>query len=86
MFPCEFFFGGVCGERSYHVFLLLFMVLWGPIFLREVLMLWHAFLHLGLGSLGIFLLAPSCLVALDAFSFLHISVLRHRCQIICEHQ
>jgi hypothetical protein len=45
-------FWGMCGESSCNVFLLLFMVLWVPIFVtlcrRAVLMLWHAFLFLGL--------------------------------------
>jgi hypothetical protein len=44
--------GGMCGESSWSVFLLLFMVLWVPISAmpcrRAVLMLWHAFLLLGL--------------------------------------
>jgi hypothetical protein len=45
-------FGGMCGVSLCNVFLLLFMVLWGPISAmlcrRAVLMLWHAFLFLGL--------------------------------------
>jgi hypothetical protein len=46
------FFGGMCNDNSCNVFLLLFMGLWVPIFAtlkRVVLMLWHAFLVLGLG-------------------------------------
>jgi hypothetical protein len=59
-------FGGMCGDNSRNVFLLLFVVLWVLIFatlcMRAVLMLWHAFLFLGLG-LGIFsVLFPFCLV------------------------
>jgi hypothetical protein len=45
-------FGGICGENSWNVFLMLFMVLWVPIsvtlFRRALLMLWLAFLFLGL--------------------------------------
>jgi hypothetical protein len=45
-------FWGMCGESSCNVFLLSFMVLWVPISMmlcmRAVLMLWHAFLFLGL--------------------------------------
>jgi hypothetical protein len=45
-------FWGMCGESSRNVFLLLFMVLWVPISamlcMRAMLMLWHAFLFLGL--------------------------------------
>jgi hypothetical protein len=45
-------FWGMCGDSSCNVFLLLFMVLWVPISAmlcrRAVLMLWHAFLFLGL--------------------------------------
>jgi hypothetical protein len=59
-------FWGMCGESSCHVFLLLFMVLWVPISAtlcrRAVLMLWHAFLFLGLWffSLLFFLLGELC--------------------------
>jgi hypothetical protein len=53
-------FGGMCGDNSCNVFLLLFMVLWVPIFVtlcrRAVLMLWHAFLFLGLRFFPSFLL------------------------------
>jgi hypothetical protein len=42
----------MCDVNSCNVFLLLFMALWVPIsttlFRRAVLMLWHAFLFLGL--------------------------------------
>jgi hypothetical protein len=52
MFPFGVVFWGMCGESSYSVFLLLFMVLWVPISAmlcrRAVLMLWHAFMFLGL--------------------------------------
>jgi hypothetical protein len=45
-------FGGMCGEISCNVFLMLFMALWVPISAtlcrRAVLMLWHAFMFLGL--------------------------------------
>jgi hypothetical protein len=46
-------FGGMCGENLCNVFLLLFMVFWVPIIFvtictRALLMLWHAFLFLGL--------------------------------------
>jgi hypothetical protein len=45
-------FWGMCGESSCNVFLLLFMALWVPISamlcMRAVLMMWHAFLFLGL--------------------------------------
>jgi hypothetical protein len=51
MFPFDVF-GGMCGENFRNVFMLLFMVLWVPIFAtlcrRAVLMLWHAFLFLRL--------------------------------------
>jgi hypothetical protein len=43
---------GMCSDNSCNVFLLLFMILWVPIsttlFRRAVLMLWHAFVFLGL--------------------------------------
>jgi hypothetical protein len=42
----------MCDVNSCNVFLLLFMALWTPmsatLFRRAVLMLWHAFLFLGL--------------------------------------
>jgi hypothetical protein len=45
-------FWGLCDENSCNVFLLLFMALWvlisATLFRRAVLMLWHAFLFLGL--------------------------------------
>jgi hypothetical protein len=45
-------FGGMRGENSCNVFMLLFMVLWVPISAtlcrRAVLMLWRAFLLFGL--------------------------------------
>jgi hypothetical protein len=63
-------FWGMRGDNSCNVFLLLFMVLWGPISAtlcrRAVLMLWHASLFLGLWSLPHF--SSFCLVASAAFS------------------
>jgi hypothetical protein len=52
----------MCGENACNAFLLFFMVLWVPIFptlcKRAVLMLiWHAFLFLGLGHVGVFSLS-----------------------------
>jgi hypothetical protein len=51
LFPFDDFWE-MCGESSCNVFLLLFVVLWVPIFAtlcrRAVLMVWHAFLFLGL--------------------------------------
>jgi hypothetical protein len=48
----------MCGESPCKVFLLLFMVLWIPISAtlcrKAVLMLWHAFLFLGLGFFPLF--------------------------------
>jgi len=45
-------FWGMCDENSCNVFLLLFMALWvlisATLFRKAVLMLWHAFLFLGL--------------------------------------
>jgi hypothetical protein len=45
-------FGGMCGDNSCYVFLLLVMVLRVPIsaslYMRAMLMLWYAFLFLGL--------------------------------------
>jgi hypothetical protein len=59
-------FGGMCGENSCNVCMLLFKVLWVPISatlcMRAVLMLWHAFLFLGL-----VLLSSLCLVVSAAF-------------------
>jgi hypothetical protein len=53
-------FWGMCGESLCNVFLLLFMVLWVPISVmlcrRAVLMLWHAFLFLGLSFFSLFFL------------------------------
>jgi hypothetical protein len=44
----------MCGESSCNVFLLLFMALWVPfsamLYRRALLMLWHAFLFLGLNK------------------------------------
>jgi hypothetical protein len=62
-------FWGMCDESSCNVFLLLFMVLWVPISVMlcrgAVLMLWHAFLFLGL---RFFLFFSFCLVAYATFS------------------
>jgi hypothetical protein len=45
-------FWGMCGENSFNLFMLRFMTLWVPLSAtlrrRAVLMLWHAFLFLGL--------------------------------------
>jgi hypothetical protein len=56
-----FLFGvvwGMCGESLCNVFLLVFMVLWVPVSamlcMRAVLMLWHAFLLLGLRFFPLF--------------------------------
>jgi hypothetical protein len=50
--------GGMCDVNLCNVFLLLFMALWVPIsstlFRRAVLMLWHAFLFLGLWFFPLF--------------------------------
>jgi hypothetical protein len=69
-------FGGVCGDNSCNVFLLLFMVLWVPIFAtlcrRAVLTLWHAFLFLGRGVFPSFLLFawwPPLLLLVKIFEF-----------------
>jgi hypothetical protein len=44
--------GGMCDVNSCNVFLLLFMALWVPIsatlFKRAVLVMWHAFMFVGL--------------------------------------
>jgi hypothetical protein len=69
-------FWGLCGEISRNVFLLLFMVLWALIFAmlckRAVLMLWHAFLFLGLRHVrengGVPLISSLSLVVSTAFS------------------
>jgi hypothetical protein len=49
---------GMCDVNSRNVFLLLFMALWVPISAtlckRAVLMLWHAFLFLGLRCIPLF--------------------------------
>jgi hypothetical protein len=51
-------FGGMCVDNSCNVFMILFMVLWVPIFAtpcrRAVLMLWHAFLFPGLRFFPLF--------------------------------
>jgi hypothetical protein len=50
--------GGVCGEESCNVFMLLFVVLWVPIFTtlckKAIPMLWHAFIFLGLKHVDFF--------------------------------
>jgi hypothetical protein len=57
MFPFDIFWG-MRGEKSGNVLVLLFMVLWVPIFAmlckRAVLLLWHASLFLGLRHVGDF--------------------------------
>jgi hypothetical protein len=60
-------FGGMCGEDSCNVFLLLFVVFWVPssavtLCMTAVLMLWHAFHFLGLRFflLFFFLLGGLC--------------------------
>jgi hypothetical protein len=63
-------FGGNCGESPCNVFLLLFMVLWVPISAMlcgmALLMLWHAFMFLGLRSFSLFffLLGGLCCIFL----------------------
>jgi hypothetical protein len=52
-------FWRMCGENSYNVLmLLLFILVWIPISatlcMRAVLMLWHAFMFLGLRHVGFF--------------------------------
>jgi hypothetical protein len=64
-------FGGMCGENSYNVFLLMFMILlWALIFatfcMRALLMLWHALLLLGLRHVGLF---PPFSFSLGGFHF-----------------
>jgi hypothetical protein len=62
----------MCGENLCNVFVILFMVLGVPIFeplwRNALLMLWRAFLFLGLRPVRVFLLASFCLVVPDAFS------------------
>jgi hypothetical protein len=52
-------FRGMCDVNSCNAFLLLFMALWAPtsatLGRRAVLMLWHAFLFLGLRFFPLFL-------------------------------
>jgi hypothetical protein len=56
----------MCGDNSCNVFLLLLMLLWVLVLAmlcrRAVLMLWHAFLFLGLRPVGIFPLCCSFLL------------------------
>jgi hypothetical protein len=67
-------FSGMCGEISCNFFLLIVMVLWVLIFAglckRVVLMLWYAYLFLGLRIVGF---SPPfsrfCLVISTFFSF-----------------
>jgi hypothetical protein len=51
-------FWGMCDVNLCNAFLLLFMALWVPIsatlFMRAVLMLWHAFMFLGLRFFPLF--------------------------------
>jgi hypothetical protein len=65
-------FWGMCDVNSCNVFVLLFMVLWvlisATLFKRAVLVLWHAYLFLGLRkNFPSFLLF--CLVVSTAFSY-----------------
>jgi hypothetical protein len=64
--------GGMCGENSCNIFQLLFMVLWvlipSTLCRRAVLMLWHAFLFLGLISFFFLLFSSFCLVVSASFS------------------
>jgi hypothetical protein len=64
-------FGGMCGVSSCNVFLLQFMALWVLIFAtlcrRAMLMLWHAFLSLGLGSVGFLPLSSLLLGGFQCF-------------------
>jgi hypothetical protein len=59
-------FWGMCGESSCNVFMMFFMAFWVPISAtfckRAILMLWHAFLFLGLRffPLSFFLLGGPC--------------------------
>jgi hypothetical protein len=61
----------MCGEYSFNVFLLLFMVLRVPTFAtlckRAVLVLWHAYMFLGLKPVGFF---PPCSCFLGGFLYL----------------
>jgi len=64
----------MCGDNLCNVVLLLFVIFWVPISAtlgkRAVLMLWHAFLFLGLRPVVPF---PPCLVVFTAFSCKNIS-------------
>jgi hypothetical protein len=69
-------FGGIRGENSCNVFLLPFIVLWVPICAtlcrRAMLMVWLAFLFLGLGFLSFSLLpwwSPLPFLLKNTFSF-----------------
>jgi hypothetical protein len=59
-------FGGMCGENSNNVSPLFFMVIWVHVFStlckRAMLMLWHAFMFLGLRLVGVSPLCFFCLV------------------------
>jgi hypothetical protein len=76
------FFGGMCDVNSCNVFLLLFMALWVPIsaalFRRAVLMLWHAFLFLGLRFFPLFFFLLGGLHYFSCKKFYKISSLPHR--------
>jgi hypothetical protein len=65
MFPFDGF-KGMYGENSCNVLMLLFMVLWILLFAmlctKVVLMLWHAFIFLGLRHGGLFPPFSFCLV------------------------
>jgi hypothetical protein len=66
-------FGGMCGDNSCTVFLLLFMALWVPMFttlcMRTVLVLWHAVMFLGLRHV-VYFPSPFLLIFVGVFQFL----------------
>jgi hypothetical protein len=65
MFPFDGY-GGMCGDNFCNVFLLLFMILRVSIFAmlckRALMMLWYAFMFLGLMRAGFISVFPSRLV------------------------
>jgi hypothetical protein len=78
MFPFDGF-GGMCGENSCNVFLVLFTVLWALAFAmlcgRSVLMFWHAFLVLELRLLGFF--PPFSFLLIGGFGFFFVKHVYH---------
>jgi hypothetical protein len=72
--------GGMCAVNSCNVFLLLVMALRVPIsttlFRRAVLVLWHAFLFLGLRFVPLFFLLLGSLHCFFCKKFLYFFVLR----------